>query len=189
MSNLKEVNFGVWLKWFLIFMLSSLGFVVYYTTGLFWKVHEVDITYICHISIIVFFFFSIRAGYNTYHACIDVSKGIGRALPLTVHCDEAEYNFWNCKLKKYYRLNDLGWYVANHLPTVGLLGTLIGIAYVFVFTGLDLNTKEGQVMAIMGIGTALFTTIIANICSLMLKNQLMNLKYFMDEKTGKTNGT
>ena len=72
---MKEVNFSAWLKWFLIFMLSSLGFVVYYSSGLFWKVHETDITSICHIIMVVFFFFSIRVGRDTYNVCIDISKG------------------------------------------------------------------------------------------------------------------
>ncbi len=182
---MKEVNFGAWLKWFLIFMLSTLGFMVYYSTGLFWKVYEADITYICHIITVVFFYFSIRVGCNTFNACIDISKGSDEEEP---YMDKGRYKYWSRKLRKYYRYNDMGWFVANHLPTLGLLGTLIGMSYVFLFSGVDMSTQAGQAMIFKGMGTALYTTIMGTICSLLLKKQLFNLKYFMDEKTGKTNG-
>jgi len=193
MINRGEVNFGPWLKWFLIFLLSILGFVVYYSTGLFWKVHEADITYICHIITIVYFYFSVKVGNDTYNVCIDISssnkeleeEGLdGEGL----YESKERYRFWYYKLKKYYRYSDMGWFVANHLPQLGLLGTLIGMAYVFLFSDLNMATKAGQLIAFKGMGTALYTTIAGSIFSLILKIQLFNLKYLKDEKTGKTNG-
>ena len=182
--NRGVVNFGPWLKWFLIFLLSILGFVVYYSTGLFWKVHEADITYICHIITIVYFYFSIKVGKDTFNVCIDIcDNNVERPYE-----DRARYRFWYYKLKKYYRYSDMGWFVANHLPQLGLLGTLIGMAYVFLFSDLNMATKAGQLVAFKGMGTALYTTIAGSIFSLILKIQLFNLKYLKDEKTGKTNG-
>lgn len=196
--NRGVVNFGPWLKWFLIFLLSILGFVVYYSTGLFWKVHEADITYICHLITIVYFYFSVKVGKDTYNVCIDICIDIyGSNKELENYLDgdgEGFYEdkercrFWYYKLKKYYRYSDMGWFVANHLPQLGLLGTLIGMAYVFLFSDLNMATKAGQLIAFKGMGTALYTTIAGSIFSLILKIQLFNLKYLKDEKTGKTNG-
>jgi hypothetical protein len=62
------------------------------------------------------------------------------------------------------------------------------MCYVFLFSAIDMGTEAGQASAFRGMGTALYTTIFGTSCSLLLKIQLMNLKLFLDKKTGKTNG-
>ena len=189
MSNkLQQYNFGTWLKWWLIFLLCILGFIIYYSTGLFWKVHQSDITCICHIITALFFLFSIRVGKESYQACIDVSKGEEEVADSVGESAKHQYRYWYYRMRKYYLSSDMGWFVSNHLPTLGLLGTLIGMAYVFLFSGLDMSTPAGQAAGFRGMGMALYTTIFGTICSLLLKVQLFNLKYFIDKRTGKTDG-
>ena len=138
---MKETNYSPWHRWWLLFLLSVLGVVVYYVSGLFWKVHSADITYICHAITIAFFFFSIRTGYYTYKACKDNN---------TI---------------EYYLANDLGWFVAYDFTEWGLLGTLIGLSYVFLFSGVDFTCAAGQAIVFRGIGTSLYTTITFPSCA------------------------
>lgn len=73
-------------------------------------------------------------------------------------------------------------FISNHLPALGLLGTVIGLMYaVNTMAGVTIDARDqGTIMNLMssmfsGLGTALVTTIVGLITSLVLKVQLIAL--------------
>lgn len=74
------------------------------------------------------------------------------------------------------------YYIANHLPALGLLGTVIGLMFaVNVMAHMEINIEDpNSVLDMMkrmfsALGTSLITTIVGIILSLLLKIELMIL--------------
>jgi hypothetical protein len=77
------------------------------------------------------------------------------------------------------------WYVSNALLSLGMLGTLVGFLMLLQsMTGVGASPDVQKVLGIMTIGfsTAGLTTIVGLICSSLLKLQLINLQYLLDER-------
>ena len=71
------------------------------------------------------------------------------------------------------------WMASEHLLSLGLLGTVCGLAYTFIssFENLDIGNVEAaqEVITVMalGLGSAMTTTIVGLVCSMILKSQLV----------------
>ena len=145
----------LFLKWWLLFALAVAGSVLAYITGLFAQVNDADFTKISFLIYGLFIVFSIRCGINT----------------AKIEEDQA------------------GWFMSDIFVSLGLIGTLIGLIYVFTTSleSVDVSQPQSMKAAISsmmsGMGTALYTTIIGLICSLLLKLQLFNLERGIGNKT------
>jgi len=82
-----------------------------------------------------------------------------------------------------------GWFVSDILVKLGLIGTLIGLIYVFTTSLGSIDVSQPQTMKaaissmMTGMGTALYTTIIGLSCSLILQLQLHNLEKTIEDDT------
>lgn len=76
----------------------------------------------------------------------------------------------------------LCWYAAASLMALGLIGTLVGIlAIPSAIAGGLTDPARVLTRAAEGLSTASLTTIVGLACSMLLRLQLINLQYLLDE--------
>ena len=81
---------------------------------------------------------------------------------------------------------NVGWFIAESLLGLGMIGTVTGFLLMLgtVFQKIDVSNSETLQNALsqmaMGMSTALYTTLIGLICSLILKIQLVNYETAYD---------
>lgn len=78
---------------------------------------------------------------------------------------------------------DVGWFMAEHFFSLGLLGTIIGLC---IATSTSLSGTQVQITEVVsslkvGLNTAFYTTICGIVYSLPLQAQLMILKYRLEK--------
>jgi biopolymer transport protein ExbB/TolQ len=122
--------------------------------GLFEALYHADFSKLSFIIIGLFTLLTIYTGYLTYR----ISKGLK---VLETHIETC-------------------WFFAGEMPTLGLIGTVIGfILMLTAFTGLDvsdvLSIQAALESMVLGMGSALLTTLTGMVCGFLLKLQLMNL--------------
>lgn len=77
------------------------------------------------------------------------------------------------------------WFVSETMLSIGMIGTVVGFIYMLTTVFTDINVDDTasvqDALAIMatGMGTALWTTLIGLVCSVILKLQLV----LIDEST------
>lgn len=160
------MKYAAFLRWWLYFVLTCLGGAAAYGFGLLNLVNEADFTKISFLIYGLFLGFSIYTGVNTHRAC----KVTGDSGPIPL----------------LYRRNESGWFMADQLLSLGMVGTVIGFIYMlstsFAELNLEVITSMQAALTKLGAGmsTALYTTAVGLICSLLLKLQLFNLSQHLD---------
>ena len=140
------------LKWWLIFCLTTLGFAIASYFDMHTILYQADITKLSFLILLIFVFTSIWVGRNTYD--LDINKN----------------------RKKL----DVGWFIAESCLALGMVGTVTGFLFMLgtTFENIDVtNTRTLQdALAAMarGMSTALYTTLIGLMSSLIIKVQLVN---------------
>ena len=135
------------LRWWLVFCLIVVGSVLAYLTGIVERVNAADFTKISFVIYGLFLYASIRCGAET-------------------------------KRGREYRG---GYFLSSLFIKLGLIGTLVGLIYVFTTSLGSIDVAQPQTMRcaistmMKGMGTALYTTIIGLVCSLVLQLQLYNM--------------
>ena len=87
------------------------------------------------------------------------------------------------KAKEYIsKRAEVGWFVAEHFFSLGLLGTVFGLC-VATASSLSEGTEVSDIVAglKMGLNTAFYTTICGIVFSLPLQVQLMILKFKLED--------
>jgi hypothetical protein len=153
------------LRWWLIFVSLCLGSIAAYYFDLFQLVHESDFTKISFLIYFLFVCYTFFIGSVTKRA----SKASGKL-----------------ELDKLCRKNEQGWFVADALLTLGMIGTVVGFIYMlgtsFANMSADNVKSLQEALSSMGAGmsTALYTTAAGLVCSLALKLQLFNLSQHLN---------
>ena len=82
------------------------------------------------------------------------------------------------------RRTEVGWFVAEHFFSLGLLGTVFGLCLA-TSTSLNAGAEVSDIVAGLktGLNTAFYTTICGIVFSLPLQAQLMILKFKLGEKS------
>jgi hypothetical protein len=76
----------------------------------------------------------------------------------------------------------VGWFLAETCLALGMIGTVAGflIMMISAFGEIDISNAESMQMALsslaLGMGTALYTTLVGLVSSLFIKTQLINLE-------------
>ena len=150
----NNFNFAPILKWWLIFCVTLISF---FSASYFFSLHlhiwESDATKISFIILTVFVFSSAWVGNITYD-----KKGN----------------------------QNIGWFIAESLLGLGMIGTVTGFLLMLgrAFKNIDVSNTETLQNALtqmaLGMSTALYTTLIGLICSLILKIQLVNYETSYD---------
>ena len=141
------------LKWWLIFCLILIGFGTSYNFNLHTLLYHADVTKLSFLIIVIFIFTSVWIGRKTYD--LETSTGIDEKI-------------------------DVGWFIAETCLALGMVGTVTGFLYMLgsAFENIDIsNTQTLQdALASMakGMSTALYTTLIGLISSIIIKIQLVN---------------
>jgi hypothetical protein len=148
------------LKWWLIFCLIVLGIGTCFYFDVHKSLYESDITRLSYLIISIFLCTSIWIGTKTYRVGI---------------------------LQDYEQKSDVGWFISESCLALGMVGTVTGflimlgtaIANVDVTNAVTLQQALSD-MAI-GMSTALWTTLVGLVCSLIIKVQLVNLEVALNE--------
>ena len=142
-------------RWWLFFCLIAGG--VYFANffGVITTIYENDVTYLTSVIAFIFTVATCWVGYRT----------------------------WLFNYRDTYTDTKLGWFTGEVMFALGMIGTLIGFMVVFgdALAHLDLNNQENKVKIIadmgIGISTAVTTTLVGLISTILLWIQLVNLEY------------
>ena len=148
------------LKWWLIFCLTLLGF----GAAIYFDVHkllyEADVTRLSYLIISIFICTSIWIGIKTYRVGI-----------------QQDYN----------QKSDVGWFISESCLALGMVGTVTGFLIMLgtAFANVDVTNSATLQQALsdmaLGMSTALWTTLVGLVCSLIIKVQLVNLEVALNE--------
>ena len=143
------------LRWWLIFCLMIIGFGV----GVYFYVHnqiyDADSTRLSFLILSITFLTSIWIGVKTYQ--------------------------FNVK-KRFHQTAETGWFIAESCLVLGMIGTVTGFLLMLgtAFANIDVTDSLTLQQALsdmaIGMSTALWTTLVGLICSLILKVQLINFE-------------
>ena len=140
------------LKWWLIFCLTMLGLGTAIYFDIHTRLYNSDITKLSFLILMIFTFTSIWNGRKTYN--LDVNGKNSQT--------------------------EVGWFIAESCLALGMVGTVTGFLFMLgtAFENIDVtNSKTLQdALSFMAVGmsTALYTTLIGLISSLIIKVQLVN---------------
>ena len=148
------------LKWWLIFCLIVLGIGTCFYFDVHKSLHESDITRLSYLIISIFLCTSIWIGTKTYKVGI---------------------------LQDYEQKSDVGWFISESCLALGMVGTVTGFLIMLgtAFANVDVTNAVTLQQALsdmaIGMSTALWTTLVGLICSLIIKVQLVNLEVALNE--------
>ena len=148
------------LKWWLIFCLIVLGIGTCFYFDVHKSLHESDITRLSYLIISIFLCTSIWIGTKTYKVGI---------------------------LQDYEQKSDVGWFISESCLALGMVGTVTGFLIMLgtAFANVDVTNALTLQQALsdmaIGMSTALWTTLVGLVCSLIIKVQLVNLEVALNE--------
>jgi len=148
------------LKWWLIFCLIVLGIGTCLYFDVHTRLYESDITRLSYLILIIFGCTSVWIGTLTYRVGI---------------------------LQDYGQKADVGWFVSESCLALGMVGTVTGFLIMLgtAFANVDVSNAITLQNALsdmaVGMSTALWTTLVGLICSLIIKVQLVNLEVALNE--------
>lgn len=160
-----KYKWDILLRWWLLFVLVNIAIVILILVGQMEAIYRLDFTKISFLTLGLFYGFSIRQGIIAYK---------------TSKADKIN----TTHLK---HLNETGWFMANMLLNLGMIGTVFGFIYMLgtSFTGLQTLSIPGIQSALLkmsiGMSTALYTTAVGLVCSLLLRLQLFDLAQYLDK--------
>ena len=148
------------LKWWLIFCLTLLGMCTCVYFNIHKDLYAADVTRLSFLIISIFTCTSIWIGTKTYKVGI-----------------QQDYN----------QKSDVGWFVSESCLALGMVGTVTGFLIMLgtAFENVDVSNASTLQQALsdmaLGMSTALWTTLVGLVCSLLIKVQLVNLEVALNE--------
>jgi len=158
-------KWDILLRWWLLFVLVNLAIIILILVGQIEAIYRLDFTKISFLIFGLFYAFSIRQGIMAYKV-----SGLKEIDP-----------------HYFEHSNEVGWFMANMLLNLGMIGTVFGFIYMLgtSFTGLQTLSIPGIQSALLkmsvGMSTALYTTAVGLVCSLLLRLQLFDLSQHLDK--------
>jgi len=148
------------LKWWLIFCLTLLGLCTCVYFNIHKDLYAADVTRLSYLIISIFLCTSIWIGTKTYKVGI---------------------------LQDYEQKSDVGWFISESCLALGMVGTVTGFLIMLgtAFANVDVTNAVTLQQALsdmaIGMSTALWTTLVGLVCSLIIKVQLVNLEVALNE--------
>ena len=148
------------LKWWLIFCLTVLGLCTCVYFNINKDLYVADVTRLSFLIISIFICTSVWIGTKTYKVGIQ---------------------------QDYDQQCDVGWFVSESCLALGMVGTVTGFLIMLgtAFENVDVTNAATlqQALADMatGMSTALWTTLVGLVSSLIIKVQLVNLEVALNE--------
>ena len=147
------------LKWWLMVCLVILGGIISVYFGMHTRLYEADVT---KLSFVILSVFVLTSGW------------IGKKTADLAYRED------------YEQKTGVGWFIAESCLALGMVGTVTGFLYMLgtAFSGIDVSNTVTLQNALMqmatGMSTALYTTLIGLISSLLIKVQLINLEVALE---------
>ena len=148
------------LKWWLIFCITLLGLC----TCIYFNIHKdlyaADVTRLSYLIISIFICTSVWIGSKTYK--------------VGIHQD-------------YDQKSDVGWFISESCLALGMVGTVTGFLIMLgtAFENVDVTNAATLQQALSdmatGMSTALWTTLVGLVSSLIIKVQLVNLEVALND--------
>ena len=148
------------LKWWLIFCLTLLGLCACVYFNIHKDLYAADVTRLSFLIISIFICTSVWIGTKTYKVGI---------------------------LQDYEQKSDVGWFISESCLALGMVGTVTGFLIMLgtAFANVDVTNAVTLQQALSdmatGMSTALWTTLVGLVCSLIIKVQLVNLEVALNE--------
>jgi len=148
------------LKWWLIFCITLLGLSVCLYFNIHKDLYAADVTRLSFLIISIFMCTSVWIGTKTYKVGIR---------------------------QDYDQKSDVGWFISESCLALGMVGTVTGFLIMLgtAFENVDVTNAATlqQALADMatGMSTALWTTLVGLVSSLIIKVQLVNLEVALNE--------
>jgi len=148
------------LKWWLVFCLTLVGMCACVYFNIHKDLYAADVTRLSFLIISIFICTSVWIGTKTYK--------------IGIHQD-------------YNQKSDVGWFISESCLALGMVGTVTGFLIMLgtAFENVDVTNSATlqQALADMatGMSTALWTTLVGLVCSLIIKVQLVNLEVALNE--------
>ena len=148
------------LKWWLIFCLTLIGLGASIHFGIHKHLYESDVTRLSYVILFIFACTSIWIGGKTYQVSVK---------------------------EDYEQSSEVGWFIAESCLALGMVGTVTGFLLMLgtAFANVDVSNASTlqQALADMAVGmsTALYTTLVGLVSSLIIKVQLVNLETLLED--------
>ena len=148
------------LKWWLIFCLTLLGLCICVYFNIHEDLYAADVTRLSFLIISIFICTSVWIGTKTYKVGIQ---------------------------QDYDQKSDVGWFISESCLALGMVGTVTGFLIMLgtAFENVDVTNSATLQQALSdmatGMSTALWTTLVGLVSSLIIKVQLVNLEVALNE--------
>ena len=149
----------VFQRWYLFVMVYACGLYALWNKGVFVDIYENDVTKLTFVIYGLFIISSGLLGWVSYK----LKPGP--------------------KVFKHTKFTDMCWFLSEAMMTLGLIGTVAGMIFLFgmIFGDIDPSVPEDLKNALghmaTGLSTAMYTTIVGMVGSLLTRVQLMNIEY------------
>ena len=148
------------LKWWLIFCLTLLGLCACVYFNIHKDLYAADVTRLSFLIISIFICTSVWIGTKTYKVGVQ---------------------------QDYDQKSDVGWFISESCLALGMVGTVTGFLIMLgtAFENVDVTHAATLQQALSdmatGMSTALWTTLVGLVSSLIIKVQLVNLEVGLNE--------
>jgi len=159
---------AVFLRWWLIFTMIVVAFIISWNLGFMSEVYNNDSTPISVIIFSIFVVMSVLCGRETWK--VNKLEGTNVSHANLIAMDKAV---------------EIGKYVCASFLALGFIGTIWGIKEMSPqIANLDIANLDAQKSMLLGMasgmGVALYTTFVGLVCSLLLGIQYFNLRLTVD---------
>ncbi|SVA98473.1 uncharacterized protein METZ01_LOCUS151327 [marine metagenome] len=148
------------LKWWLIVCVTALGLCTCFYFNIHKELYEADVTRLSFFILSIFVCTSVWIGAKTYKVGVQ---------------------------QDYDQKSDVGWFISESCLALGMVGTVTGFLIMLgtAFENVDVSNASTLQQALsdmaLGMSTALWTTLVGLVCSLLIKVQLVNLEVALNE--------
>ena len=148
------------LKWWLIFCITLLGLCMCVYFNIHKDLYVADVTRLSFFILSIFICTSVWIGSKTYKVGIQ---------------------------QDYDQRSDVGWFISESCLALGMVGTVTGFLIMLgtAFANVDVSNAATLQQALSdmatGMSTALWTTLVGLVSSLIIKVQLVNLEVALNE--------
>ncbi len=166
---------GPHLKWWLIVIPMIIGAIICWELGYIEKLQQEDKSFFSFGIIGILIYMSVLCGIQT--------RKLGKTITVAGMELTADKKM---QLKKIEAASEVGWFASDQCLTLGMIGTVIGFIMVLSnsFANIDAADPASLQRALdqisMGVGTALWTTLVGLISSMLIKLQYFNLSHSLD---------
>ena len=160
------MRYSSWLRWWLFVILTGVGLIISFSVGWLSMIYNSDVTKLSVVIGVIYVVMTIWIGMSTYQA--------------------SKLESGSEKLKKLNREQKVSWFVAAMFLSLGMIGTLVGFIIMLKdgFSNMDVSnaaTMQKVMSSIaVGMGTALYTTLVGLIAGIGIRIQAFNLQYHLD---------